>query len=48
MHSILQKIVIETPPEMLFQALTTTKGLSHWWTKAEGRPSYYFFLWPER
>ncbi len=35
MHSIVHKIVIETTPENLYQALNTKSGLSEWWTKAE-------------
>ncbi|UGA56617.1 SRPBCC family protein [Vibrio sp. VB16] len=35
MQSILHKIVIEASPNQLFRALTTTEGLSNWWTKTE-------------
>lgn len=45
MHSILHKIVIESSPEKLFQALNTETGLSNWWTKAEkeGEEATFFF-----
>ncbi len=35
MHGIFLKINIEVSPKKVFQALTTEKGLSSWWTKAE-------------
>jgi len=34
MYSILHKIIIETKPEKLYEALTSQEGLSAWWTKA--------------
>lgn len=48
MHSILHRIIIETTPEKLFQALTTQEGLNAWWTKATagngiGSVSRFFF-----
>lgn len=35
MHSILQKILIKSSPEKLFEALNTQSGLASWWTKNE-------------
>ena len=35
MTDILHRVVIETSPEKLYQALTEQSGLSAWWTKAE-------------
>lgn len=45
MHSILHKIVIESSPKQLFDALTTESGLSNWWTSAEqkGEEILFFF-----
>jgi uncharacterized protein YndB with AHSA1/START domain len=34
MSAILHKIDIEVPTEKAYQALNTTQGLSHWWTKS--------------
>ncbi|WP_370978448.1 SRPBCC domain-containing protein [Agaribacterium sp. ZY112] len=33
MHSILHKIVIEASTDELFQAISSEKGLSKWWSK---------------
>lgn len=35
MVNILHRIVIETSPQSLFEALTEQSGLSSWWTRAE-------------
>lgn len=35
MTDILHRVVIETSPEKLYNALTEQSGLSAWWTKAE-------------
>lgn len=35
MENIHHHIVIESTPEKLFQAITSSEGLSSWWTKAE-------------
>jgi len=45
MHSILHKIVVESSPENLFQAIESVSGLSSWWTKAEkdGKKISLFF-----
>lgn len=45
MYSILHKIVIETSPEKLIEALTTEQDLSSWWTNAErkGDECAFFF-----
>ena len=32
MKSICHRLVIEAPPEKIYDALTTQKGLSGWWT----------------
>ena len=39
MTDILHRVVIETSPEELYQALTDQSGLSAWWTKAETDPT---------
>ena len=33
MHSILHKMMIETSPQKLIEAIKTSEGLSSWWTK---------------
>jgi uncharacterized protein YndB with AHSA1/START domain len=35
MPSIKHRIVIESPPKAVYESLTTTEGLSAWWTPAE-------------
>lgn len=35
MHDILHRVIIETSPEKLYEALTQASGLSAWWTRAE-------------
>lgn len=48
MHSILHKIVIETSPDKLFQALSSEQGLSNWWTKAKkNAEETTFFFGPD-
>ena len=44
MNSILHRIVIESSPEKLFQALNTESGLSNWWTRAEQNEEKITFL----
>ena len=35
MTDILHRVIVETSPEKLYQALTEQRGLSAWWTKAK-------------
>lgn len=35
MADILHRLIIETTPDKLYQALTDEKGLSAWWTKTD-------------
>ncbi|MGJ8670526.1 MAG: SRPBCC family protein [Oceanococcus sp.] len=35
MTSIKHRVIIETTPDKLFQAITNEQGLSSWWTKAQ-------------
>ncbi|UAB73071.1 SRPBCC domain-containing protein [Vibrio sp. SCSIO 43132] len=48
MTSIHHHVVMETTPEKLYQAITSSEGLSNWWTKADATTilgenlSFYF------
>lgn len=38
MYHIMHRVVIEATPAEVFNALTTSNGLSAWWTRAETEP----------
>lgn len=38
MNGIFHRVVIQAKPNAVYNALTTDKGLSNWWTKSDAQP----------